>query len=166
MGKLDELMALPYTIELVEDRECNAWVATVKELPGCVTFAETKAEALELIEDAKEGWLACALEHGDPIPLPETALPSGKTSVRLPRSLHLRMIKQAEIEGVSLNALFQYAATFYLSNSSRALNLTNAPAVSVVVIEPSKVVRNSWSSAIGASTTLPLSGMSVAATEN
>lgn len=33
---------------------------------------EANDEALEMLEDAKRGWLMSALDHGDPIPEPGT----------------------------------------------------------------------------------------------
>ncbi|MBL1138327.1 MAG: hypothetical protein HND46_23735 [Chloroflexi bacterium] len=40
------------------------------DLPGCVGGGDTIAEALEMLEDAKRGWLTSSLAHGDPIPEP------------------------------------------------------------------------------------------------
>ena len=60
---------------------------------------------VELIEDAKAGWLELALEDGDPIPeptFPEQEY-SGRFTVRLPRSLHRQLAEQAKKNGVSLN---------------------------------------------------------------
>lgn len=61
---------LPYSILLVPDEE-GSWFAEIPELPGCMTFADTKQDALEMIEDAKRTWLEMSLKHGDPIPEPE-----------------------------------------------------------------------------------------------
>lgn len=66
---LEYYMALPYSILLVPDEE-GGWFAKVPELPGCMTFGETQAEVLELIEDAKRAWISTNLEDGDPIPEP------------------------------------------------------------------------------------------------
>jgi antitoxin HicB len=66
-------LALPYTIEIIPDTEAGGYVARVKELRGCITQAETWEELLEMIEEAKEGWLEVALEHGHPIPEPTGA---------------------------------------------------------------------------------------------
>ena len=66
-------MALPYSILLVPD-ETGGWFAKVPELPGCMTFGDTKEEVLELIEDAKLTWIAANLDIGQPIPEPQREL--------------------------------------------------------------------------------------------
>jgi antitoxin HicB len=65
---LDYYMTLPYTVT-VEQNE-DGWFAKVEELKGCMTYADSKAEVLEMIEDAKRAWLSVSLEHGDSIPEP------------------------------------------------------------------------------------------------
>jgi predicted RNase H-like HicB family nuclease len=68
---LDYYLSLPYTIEVVPDKEAGGYVAWIKELSGCITQADTWQELEFMIEDAKRGWLEVALEHDDPIPEPE-----------------------------------------------------------------------------------------------
>ena len=50
------------------DREDGGWVAEVPSLPGCVSQGETREEALRNVRDAIDGWIAVAIEHGDPVP--------------------------------------------------------------------------------------------------
>jgi antitoxin HicB len=100
---VEHYLELPYTIELQHDPD-EGWFARVKELRGCMSQGDTKAEALEMIEDALRAWLEVALETGLSIPEPgsEDAY-SGKFVVRVPRSLHRRLVEAASQEGVSLN---------------------------------------------------------------
>ncbi len=63
-------MSLPYTIELTPDAD-GYWFAEIPLLEGCMTNGENWADALEMIQDAKRGWLTTALELGLPIPEPE-----------------------------------------------------------------------------------------------
>ena len=72
---LNYYLHLPYSILLVPEED-GGWFAKVPELPGCMTYGETQAEALELIADAKKLWLESCLENGDPIPEPEAQLMS------------------------------------------------------------------------------------------
>lgn len=65
---LDYYLSLPYTIEIVPDVEEGGYVARVKELPGCITQAESWESLLAMIDEAKQGWLEVALERGHPIP--------------------------------------------------------------------------------------------------
>ena len=96
-------LSLPYTIELAPDPD-GGWFVSIKELPGCMSQGDTQEEALTMIRDAQEGWLAVALEDGLSIPEPRRLDNySGKFVVRLPRSLHRDLVRVAESEGVSLN---------------------------------------------------------------
>lgn len=67
---LDHYLALPYTIEIIPDEDDGGYVARVRELPGCLTQADTWEELLQMVEDAKRLWIESALEYGDPIPEP------------------------------------------------------------------------------------------------
>lgn len=67
---LNYYLSLPYTIVLIPDTEDGGWFAKIPELPGCMTFGDTQAEVLELIEDAKLTWIAGCLEEGITIPEP------------------------------------------------------------------------------------------------
>ena len=49
---IDYYLSLPYTIEVIPDEEDGGYVARIRELPGCLTQAETWEELLEMIEDA------------------------------------------------------------------------------------------------------------------
>jgi antitoxin HicB len=66
-------MNLRYKIELIPEAD-GTWGAEIAELPGCVEGGDTIREALEMLNDAKEGWFASRLKHGDPIREPEIYL--------------------------------------------------------------------------------------------
>ncbi len=70
----EDYLMLPYTIEIIPDEDDGGYVARVKELPGCLTQADTWDELFEMIEDAKRAWLESALKHGDVIPEPSGVL--------------------------------------------------------------------------------------------
>jgi antitoxin HicB len=96
-------MSLPYTREIVREPD-GKWFVQIKELPGCVSQGDTLEEALRMIEDAMRGWLEVELEDGASIPEPRDEEEySGKFVVRVPKSLHRRMVELAERDGVSLN---------------------------------------------------------------
>lgn len=46
----------------------GGYTVTVPSLPGCISYGETFEKAMEMIEDAMEGWLAVAREEGILIP--------------------------------------------------------------------------------------------------
>lgn len=109
MRTLEEYLQLPYRISLTwdEDEEGQGgWVAEVLELPGCISQGATPDEAVEHVRDAMADWITVALEDGRPVPEPRSEEDySGRLLLRLPRSLHATLAREAELEGVSLNAL-------------------------------------------------------------
>ena len=63
-------------------------------------------------------------ESGEKIPAPQTyASHSGQFRVRIPRTLHARLVIQARREGVSLNSL----VTMYLSEASSQVTVAGIP---------------------------------------
>jgi len=96
-------LQLKYPVHIVECEE-GGYFVKVPDLPGCLSQGETIDEALKNIQEAKELWLESAFEDGAEIPLPADEREySGKFLVRLPVSLHERLVEEAEREGVSLN---------------------------------------------------------------
>lgn len=96
-------LGLPYTRELIPEPE-GGWFVRIKELPGCMSQGETPEEAIQMINDAMRGWLEVELQKGNPIPEPKLEEEfSGKFVVRVPKSLHQKLVEIAEREGVSLN---------------------------------------------------------------
>ncbi len=67
---LNYYMSLPYSLEVIPSEE-GGWVIKVKELPGCMTQADNWEDVLDLVREAKQGWIEVALEFGDPIPEPQ-----------------------------------------------------------------------------------------------
>lgn len=46
----------------------GGYTVWVPDLPGCISYGESFEEAVEMIKDAMDGWLAVAREEGIPIP--------------------------------------------------------------------------------------------------
>ena len=59
---LDEYMAMPYRMEVVEDKEEGGYVASYPDLPGCITCGETVEGVVANTLDAKKAWIEAALE--------------------------------------------------------------------------------------------------------
>jgi predicted RNase H-like HicB family nuclease len=53
---------------VVEPDEDGVFVATVPSLPGCISQGATRAEVLQNVREAIEGYLASLRERGEPIP--------------------------------------------------------------------------------------------------
>ena len=106
-----DYMSLPYTyiIKPVADEGGSYFHSTVLELDGCQSTGDTFQEAYDSLMEAMEGWLETKLEAGAAIPAPlDTERFSGRYVVRLPKSLHARLVIEAEREGVSLNQYTLY----------------------------------------------------------
>ena len=115
MKTLEEYMALPYRMELIEDREEGGYTISFPELPGCLSCGETLEDAYDSAIDAKREWLKSSLDEGINIPEPakETALYdetnfSGQFKLRMPKSLHKALMEHAKKEGVSMNQYCVY----------------------------------------------------------
>lgn len=105
---IDYYMSLPYDIIITNSPE-GGYVATIPDLPGCITQGETRLEVLEMIEDAKRCWLTAELEDDEDIPEPPDPYKfNGRLKLRIPRSLHRKLSKYAAREGVSVNQLAIY----------------------------------------------------------
>ena len=111
---LDEYLALEYPFNVIADPD-GGWVIEYPDLPGCLSQADALDEIAPMAEAARrldqnyiQGWAG-----NPPAVLPEEY--SGKFNVRLPRSLHKRLVASAEHEGVSLN---HYVATLLSTNDA------------------------------------------------
>lgn len=101
---LDYYMSLPYRIEIVKDSDEEGYAAFIPELKGCITTGISISDALESLEDAKKTWISSAIEDGDPIPEPDRLKDySGEFKLRMPKSLHKRLMERSREEGVSMN---------------------------------------------------------------
>ncbi len=94
---------LQYPFKVTADEE-GGYVIAFPDLPGCVTQVETVEEIGPMAEEARHLWITTEYAEGEEIPLPSyPEAYSGKFNLRLPRSLHRRLVELAEREGVSLN---------------------------------------------------------------
>lgn len=46
----------------------GTYTAFVPSLPGCITWGETVEDALEMVKEAIEGYIAVLKEEGEPVP--------------------------------------------------------------------------------------------------
>ena len=58
-------------IEPLSEADGGGFLATVPELPGCMSDGETRAAALANVEDAISTWLYCARKLGRTVPDPQ-----------------------------------------------------------------------------------------------
>ena len=116
MKTLEELMKLPYKLEIVPDTEESGYIASYPELPGCITCGETIESAVLNARDAKKAWLETAIENNVSINEPEELESySGQFKLRIHKSLHKTLAEESRKEGVSMN---QYCVYLLSKNSS------------------------------------------------
>ena len=106
-----------YEIGVVPN-EHGGYHARVPDFPGIFTGGSTPEEAMRNAQDAIELMVEELHERGLPVPAPLSSF-SGQFNVRLPRSLHRELVRRAESQGVSLNALISFLL-------ARATGLDNA----------------------------------------
>jgi antitoxin HicB len=99
---LTYFLSLNYPMEIVEDD--GRFVVSIPDLPGCVSYGDSPEEALANVKAIKQLWLKGALEGGQTIVEPAMVEDfSGKFVLRIPRSLHQALDREARKQGVSLN---------------------------------------------------------------
>ena len=71
---MDRNGAYKVVIEPLSEEDGGGYLATVPELPGCMSDGATRAEALVNVEDAIVTWLHVARRQGWAIPEPKRAV--------------------------------------------------------------------------------------------
>lgn len=101
-----------YHLEIFQDERDKDFGAFIKEIPHVSAFGPTPADAIKELEVAYKLWLKVASEKGDKIPKPSSLENpeeySGRFSVRLPKSMHMELVKKARKEEISLNQEILY----------------------------------------------------------
>ena len=109
MKTLEEYMAMPYRMEIVEDKDEGGFVVSYPDLPGCLTCGETIETAVTNAVDAKKAWLEAAIEEGIDIYEPDSLDDySGQFKLRIPKSLHRMLDEHSQREGISMNQYCVY----------------------------------------------------------
>jgi antitoxin HicB len=70
---MKDTLEYPVLVERLSDEDGGGYLATVPDLPGCMSDGETSAEALANAHDAIETWKASARALNRPIPAPTSA---------------------------------------------------------------------------------------------
>jgi predicted RNase H-like HicB family nuclease len=104
-NKKEELLG--YEIKIIPDRESGYFAARFPDFPGIVTGGYSLDEAIKKAQEALELTIGTMKKHKIPLPKPKTRF-SGQFNVRVPRDLHRELVRKADEEGVSLNALVTY----------------------------------------------------------
>jgi predicted RNase H-like HicB family nuclease len=112
-----------YTITIRKEKIDDEllYVGHVAEFQNISAYEETYEEARSILIDAIETLKLMADKEGaafpDPLP-PLSEEYSGRPSLRLPKSLHAKIAKVAERDGVSLNTCLVDAVSAYVGESN------------------------------------------------
>lgn len=105
-----QYLKAPYARILIPEDD-GTYSAEILEFPGCFAEGDTLAEAMQNLERTAAAWIKATLEQGQDIPEPHaTHGYSGKTNLRLPRSIHKKAAQFARRDDVSLNQFLACAA--------------------------------------------------------
>ncbi len=104
-----------YAAEVFWSDDDEGFIAVAHDLPGCSAWGENQGEAIAELSQAIEAWIKAATAAGNPIPEPSKPASaeqySGKFLLRMPRSLHADLDRQAKADGTSLNSYVVYLLT-------------------------------------------------------
>lgn len=106
MKDLKNYTGYNYRMVLYYDQEEKVYFVEFPELTGCMAEGLTPEKAVKNALKVKDEWIKAALEAGWDIPKPvaQTEV-SGRTTLRLPKHMHQKLLATAQSEGVSLNQL-------------------------------------------------------------
>jgi predicted RNase H-like HicB family nuclease len=122
---LEHYLSLNYPYELIRDTVEGGYFAAHPDLDGCAAQGESAEEAVAQLDVARELWIETRLEDGLGVPEPAPEEPSGRVSLRMPSSLHAKLIRIAERQGVSLNLLLNSILAEYVGGASSQITLTD-----------------------------------------
>ena len=71
---MTDLTHYTVVIEALSDEDGRGYLATVPDLPGCMSDGETRAEVARNVEDAIACWIEEAIETGRQVPAPSKTL--------------------------------------------------------------------------------------------
>lgn len=63
-------LAYPVLVEPLSPEDGGGFLATVPDLPGCMSDGETPEEAITSVQEAIEAWVEAARDLGHEIPKP------------------------------------------------------------------------------------------------
>lgn len=67
-------LSYPVVVQPLKDEDGGGFIATVPDLPGCMSDGETPEEALTNVQGAIEAWIEAAQDMGHKVPKPSEQL--------------------------------------------------------------------------------------------
>ena len=103
-----DLSKYPFEIRALSEDEGGGFLISFTDFNECVSDGGTVEEAIKNGLDALKGTILALEDLGFPVPKPGSGgAYSGKLPLRISKSLHARLARQSNIEGVSMNSLIQ-----------------------------------------------------------
>ena len=133
---LEYYLELNYPFNVKPDLDDGGYIAEFPDLRYCVGTGNSIDKAIEDAMIAKEEWLKAAYEHNVTIPKPSgNEEYNGRVTLRIPKSLHRRVVETAKAEGISANQFLLHLISLGMGNQTagikpckiRRLNSTKAP---------------------------------------
>lgn len=93
----------------------GGFIASVEEIPGCVSDGQTREEAIENLRGAFDDVIAALGDWGQSVPAGKAKAPA-QFLFRPSRTMYERMKLQAEEDGVSLNAFVAEAVAMRIGS--------------------------------------------------
>ncbi len=117
----EQLKRYPYEARLEENDGLTYFVVRFIDFDHVGGAGDTIDEAIALAYEALGTMVDNMEEEGIPIP-PPTVTPlqydvSGRVTLRMPKSLHRKLIRRADEEGVSINTVIVTALAEFLASS-------------------------------------------------
>jgi len=101
-----------YSFSLIWSEDDQGYIATVPEFPNLSAFGETQKEALQEAQIVLNGFIEEFQESDEKLPEANTISKySGQTRLRMPKSLHAQLVKDAQEDNHSLNSHIVYLLT-------------------------------------------------------
>ena len=97
------LDAYQFTVRPLSKDEGGGYLLEYPDIPGCMSDGETVEEAIANGREALRDCIEVFRESGRKLPKP--SVEAAQWRQRLPRTLYLKLTRQAESEGVSINSL-------------------------------------------------------------
>lgn len=129
MNKDKAMKTYNYNTILEWDPEDETWIARVPDLPGCLAFGDTQAEALQELQTAIPAWIAAAKDSGFPFRAPAPDIETLKKASKI-----LNMAEVARVIGIAprtLHSRIQHGTPF---KGDEAEKLRDALAEHAVVL--------------------------------
>lgn len=95
---------LKYSVSIQWSDSDNGFIAFVPELPGLSAFGNSQEEAVAELHIAADAYIESLRDSEQALPEPTKVIRySGQLRLRMPKWLHAKLSRSAEIDNVSLN---------------------------------------------------------------